>query len=161
VKQVKTNAMRLLDEAGIEYTAHSYTHKHNDPVDGISVAEKMGQPLEQVYKTLVTQTHDNEYVVFMLPVAEELDLKKCARAAGTKSLEMIHVKDIHKITGYIRGGCSPLGMKKDYRTFIDENVILQDRIYFSGGKIGVQIEMDPEDLIRFRHIETADLIKEK
>lgn len=159
MKPVKTNAMRQLDEAHIEYIGRSYEHKKDDPVDGVSVATKLNLPLEVVFKTLVTVTNKKEYVVFMLPVAEELDLKKCAKAAGAKSLEMIHVKEINKITGYIRGGCSPLGMKRQFRTFIDESVILLERIYFSGGKIGVQIEMNPEDLIDFLSIEIADITK--
>ena len=116
----KTNAMRFLDQHKVEYEAHSYDHKEGDPVDGVHVAHILNQPVEKVYKTLVTQANTKEFLVYMLPVEKELDLKKCAKVAGVKSCEMIHVKDINKITGYIRGGCSPLGMKKQFRTFMYE-----------------------------------------
>ena len=109
----KTNAMRFLDQHKVEYKAHTYEYKDGDPVDGVHVASILNQPVERVYKTLVTQANTKEYLVYMLPVEKELDLKKCAKIAEVKSCEMIHVKDINKITGYIRGGCSPLGMKKE------------------------------------------------
>lgn len=160
MKIQKTNAMRFLDKNKIEYHAHMYEHKEGDPVDGVHVAMILNQPIDHVYKTLVCQANTKEYLVFMIPVHLELDLKKCARSAQVKSCEMIHVKDINKITGYIRGGCSPLGMKKQFRTFIDKKVNSIDYIYFSAGKIGEQIEMKPKDLIKIMNIEVDDLVKE-
>lgn len=156
----KTNAMRLLDKHKIEYQVGGYEHHANDAVDGVSVASRLGQDFNSVFKTLVTQANTKEYFVFMLPVDKELDLKKCAKAAHVKHVEMIHVKDINKLTGYIRGGCSPLGMKKQFKTFIHESARDLETIYFSGGKIGVQIEMNPADLKKVIPIEYADLIKE-
>ena len=107
----------------------------------------------------MTQANTKEYIVFMLPVAKELDLKKCAKAAGVKSVDMIHVKDLLSITGYIRGGCSPLGMKKTYRTFIDESCLQQEHIFFSGGKIGLQIEMKTIDFLNHYPVNHAELTK--
>lgn len=159
MKTQKTNVARILDARNIDYIFHSYEHNEKDPVDGVTVAGKLGLPVEQVFKTLVTIANTKEYLVFMLPVDKELSLKKAATAAGVKNLEMIHVKDINKVTGYIRGGCSPIGMKKEYRTFIDESCILQETIYFSGGKIGTQIEMNPEVLMEEFHVEPYDLVK--
>ena len=157
-KVQKTNAMRYLDRCKVNYDVHTYEHKDTDPVDGIHVCQMLGQDPVNVFKTLVTQANTKEFIVFMLPVADELDLKKCAKVAGVKHVEMIHVKDINKITGYIRGGCSPLGMKKQFRTFIDKSAFEQAHIFFSGGKIGTQIEMDPHDLIKVIPMEAADLI---
>ena len=156
----KTNAMRFLDQHKVVYEAHTYEHKDGDPVDGVHVANILNQPVEKVYKTLVTISNTKEYLVYMIPVEKELDLKKCAKVAGVKSCEMIHVKDINKITGYIRGGCSPLGMKKQFRTFIYEDALNQDKIYFSAGKIGKQIEMDPKDLVDLISVQAVDIIKE-
>ncbi len=152
--------MRILDDAKISYIPHSYEHKKDDAIDGVSVAKQLGLDPDAVFKTLVTQANTKEYIVYMIPVACELDLKKCAKVAHVKNVEMIHVKDINKITGYIRGGCSPLAMKKQYRTFIDESVILQEQIWFSAGKIGHQIQMDPEDLIELLDIGVANIVKE-
>ena len=140
----KTNAMRILETLKVPYTMHTY-----DPggeIDGISVAEKLGQNKEQVFKTLVTKGRSGEHYVFVIPVAEELDLKAAAHSVSEKSVEMIHVKDIQKVTGYIRGGCSPLGMKKQFRTVIDESAKAQPTMIVSGGKIGFQMELTPEDL---------------
>lgn len=156
----KTNAMRFLDQHKVEYEAHTYEHKDGDPVDGVHVANMLHQPVEAVYKTLVTQANTKEYLVYMLPVEKELDLKKCAKISEVKSCEMIHVKDINKITGYIRGGCSPLGMKKLFRTFIEKDCLNQDKIYFSAGKIGMQIEMDPKTLMDLIHVQAGDITKE-
>lgn len=144
----KTNAMRILDQAGISYLAHTYESK-DGVIDGVSVARKLGQPPEQVFKTLVTMGNSREYFVFVIPVAAELDLKAAARAAGEKSVEMIPVKEINRVTGYIRGGCSPIGMKKTFATVVDDSCLLVPKIIFSGGKIGFQIEMDPGELLRF------------
>lgn len=142
---LKTNAMRILDKAGIVYKTYSYDSS-DDLIDGISVAGKIGKPVECVYKTLVTRGISKEYYIFVIPVAGELDLKAAARVVNEKAVEMIKVSEINKVTGYIRGGCSPLGMKKDYETVIDESCILLDTIIVSAGKIGHQIELSPEDL---------------
>ena len=154
----KTNAMRLLDAAGVDYQAHSYDDK-DGKIDGISVANKMGYPVEQVFKTLVTIGASGEFLVFVIPVAKELDLKKAAKVAGEKHIEMCPSKDLLKHTGYIHGGCSPIGMKKLFRTYVDESAILQEQIFFSAGKIGEQIETAPDNLIELIHAEYADLTK--
>lgn len=154
--QAKTNAMRMLDTAKIAYTAHTYEHG-DGAIDGLSVAAKLGQDPARVFKTLVTQGASREYYVFVIPVAAELDLKKAARSVGEKSVAMIHVADINKVTGYIRGGCSPLGMKKAYRTVFDQTALDGATIMVSGGRIGTQIELEPEDLLRAAHAETAPL----
>ncbi len=146
----KTNAMRLLDKAGIAYKTYGYDHVDGQ-IDGISVAEKIGQPVEKVYKTLVTQGASREYFVFVIPVAEELDLKAAAKAVHEKSVEMIKVADINKITGYIRGGCSPIGMKKEYKTVLDSSSEVLDTIIVSAGKLGHQIELSPRDLANLIH----------
>lgn len=159
MKTTKTNAMRLLDQAKIDYQVHEYPHG-KDAVDGVEVACLMKEDPACVFKTLITQANTKEYLVFMVPVAKELDLKKAAKAAGVKNTEMIHVKDITKVSGYVRGGCSPLAMKKQYRTFIDESALLQDHIYFSGGKIGLQIETDPNQLIELLQIQATAVVKE-
>ncbi|HEX3014919.1 MAG TPA: Cys-tRNA(Pro) deacylase [Desulfobacteria bacterium] len=150
----KTNAMRLLDKAEIAYTTHSYDHS-DGLIDGLSVAKKLGQPVEQVYKTLVTQGTSKEYYTFVIPVADELDLKAAARAVNEKAVEMIKVKDINKVTGYIRGGCSPIGMKKQFTTVLDSACISLPTIIVSAGKIGHQIELSPSDLIELVHCKTA------
>lgn len=152
----KTNAMRLLDSKKAEYAMLSY-EVSDGKVDGVSVAEKIGKPKEMVFKTLVTQGASKNIYVFVIPVEAELDLKKAAKAAGEKKVEMIPVKDIQKLTGYIRGGCSPIGMKKLYRTFIDSTAEQHDRMIVSGGKIGVQIELSPEILKNSIDAEIADL----
>lgn len=145
MKEIKTNAMRILDKAKISYTAHHYTPE-DGKIDGISVADKMGCPREIVYKTLVTVAPSKEYYVFVIPVEKELNLKAAAKAVGEKSVEMIHVADINKVTGYIRGGCSPVGMKKEYKTVIDESVKSLDKFYVSAGRIGSQLEIAPSEL---------------
>ncbi|WP_018661314.1 Cys-tRNA(Pro) deacylase [Heyndrickxia acidiproducens] len=155
-KVAKTNAMRLLDTHNIPYGMLSYDHE-DGKIDGLSVATKIGQPLEKVYKTLVTQGNSRNLYVFVIPVAAELDLKKAAKAAGEKKIEMIHVKDIRKYTGYIRGGCSPIGMKKSYPTFIDESAGQLDEIIVSAGKIGTQIILTPQNLLAAADAQFADL----
>ena len=139
----KTNAMRILDKAKIPYTVHTY--EAGEAVGGVTVAGKIGRPPEQVFKTLVTKGRDG-YFVFVLPAAAELDLKKAARAAGQKAVEMIPVKDLLKITGYIRGGCSPVGMKKAFPTVIASEAEALDTIIVSAGRIGWQMELAPESL---------------
>lgn len=143
--QVKTNAMRILDTNNINYNVLTYDKK-DGKIDGISVAQKIGKDPKVVYKTLVAHGNNGDIYVFIIPVESELDLKKAAKITGDKKVEMIHVKDINKYTGYIRGGCSPIGMKKNYPTYIDEDAALLDNIIVSGGKIGVQVELSVRDL---------------
>ena len=157
-KVQKTNAMRLLDAAGIDYSMAGYDYDESD-LSGAHAAHELGVSEDVVFKTLVTRGDGNAIFVFVIPVAESLDLKKAARASGNKSIEMIHVKEILDITGYIRGGCSPIGMKKAYPTFIDETAILSEKIYFSAGKRGVQIVLEPEVLAEVSNAEFADLTK--
>ena len=158
MKITKTNAMRALDSAKLTYQVHEYPHG-KEAVDGIHVAQAMGEDPCCVFKTLITQANTREYLVFMIPVGKELDLKLAAKHAGVKHTEMIPVKDITKVSGYVRGGCSPLAMKKSYRTFIDSSALTQSHIYFSGGKIGLQIEMDPKQLIDLLSITPCPLTK--
>lgn len=143
---LKTNAMRILDKNNIKYNVYSYENK-DGKIDGISVAHKLNQDINKVFKTLVTKGHSNEVYVFVIPVDKELNLKASAKLVGEKSIEMISVNEINKVTGYIRGGCSPIGMKKVYKTVIDESCKNIDTIIVSGGKIGCQIELSPKDLI--------------
>ena len=144
-KEDKTNVMRVLDKAGLAYRHYTYDASDGH-IDGEAVAKKLGQDPDQVFKSLVTQWASGGYFVFVIPVREELDLKAAARAVGEKSVSMLHVADLLKVTGYIRGGCSPIGMKKQYPTVIDETCQLFDTIIFSGGRIGTQVEMNPEEL---------------
>lgn len=134
----KTNAIRLLDRMKLDYILHDYSD--TDAISGTEIAAALGEDPDRVFKTLVTVGKTGEHFVFMIPVALELDLKKAAKAAGQKSIAMIKAKELLPLTGYIHGGCSPIGMKKQFQTFIDETAILYDRICFSGGKIGLQIE---------------------
>ena len=157
MKIQKTNAMRILDSNRLSYEVLSYAHG-TEPIAGLAVAKQLQEDPEQVFKTLVTVANTKEYIVFVIPVAYELHLKKCAKAAGVKSVEMIHVKDINKLTGYVRGGCSPIGKKKQFRTFVHESCTRLPAMMFSGGKIGVQIKMQPDDLLKLIHAETADII---
>jgi len=158
-KEAKTNAMRMVENAGISYIEHTYDTS-DGLLDGMTVAEKTHQDPEKVFKTLVTQGDDRNYYVFVIPVVSRLDLKACARAAGVKSVEMIPQKDLLKITGYIHGGCSPVGMKKQFPTYYDETIILFDTILVSGGRIGLQMEINPEDLMVITGGKTASLTKE-
>ena len=146
----KTNAMRMLDKDKIPYEAMEYEYDEND-LDGHHVAEFFKIPYEEVFKTITAVTDQGEYVVFCLSVDDELDLKKAARLADVKRVELIHVKDLLKITGYIRGGCSPIGMKKEYRTFIDEMIELVETVHVSGGQRGLQLKLKPADLISYTH----------
>ncbi|MBQ7433635.1 MAG: Cys-tRNA(Pro) deacylase [Lachnospiraceae bacterium] len=154
----KTNAMRLLDRDGISYRTKEYEVDESD-LSGEHVAAQLGLPVEQVFKTLVTRGEKNGIMVFCIPVAEELDFKKLATLTKDKKVEMIHVKELLGLTGYIRGGCSPIGMKKKYPTWIDETAILFDEIYVSGGVRGCQIVINPEDLAGCVEAEFADLTK--
>lgn len=155
----KTNAMRMLDQSDIPYETGEYEYDESD-LSGDHVADYLGISKEEIFKTLVTRGNDNELYVFVVPVSGELDLKKAAAAAGVKKVEMIHVKEIFNLTGYLRGGCSPIGMKKQYPTFIDETAILFDKIYISGGKRGLQIIIDPQVLADFTGAKLVDIGKE-
>ena len=154
----KTNAMRKLDAMKISYREHTYTD--TNAISGVEVAAVLGQEPDKVFKTLVTQGKSKNYYVFMVPVAEELDLKKAAKAVGEKSIEMIKSKDLLPLTGYVHGGCSPIGMKKFFPTTIHETAPLYDTIFFSGGRIGFQIELPFTDLEKVIRVECADIIKE-
>ena len=155
-KEAKTNAMRMLDKKKIPYEA--LTYEVDEFIDGMHCAEITGAPVEASYKTLVMQGKSRQYYVFVLPIACEVDLKKAARAVGEKSVEMIHVKDITKITGYVRGGCSPLGMKKQFPTVIEESAKDLEYMYVSGGKIGMQLKLKPEDLKKASRAEFGNVI---
>ncbi len=145
-KPEKTNVMRLLAQAGIPYTPHYYPHG-DEAVDGATVAAILLEPPEKVFKTLVTRGAKKEsYYVFVVPVEKELSLKAAAKAAGEKSIEMLHVNELLPLTGYIRGGCSPVGMKKLFPTLIDSSALAQPTIMVSGGKIGTQVELEPQAL---------------
>jgi len=158
VKDNTTNAMRILTKAGIEFDTASYEVDESD-LSGVHAAQELGVEAERVFKTLVAKGEKTGINVFVIPVAEELDLKKAASSCGDKKLEMVHVKDLISLTGYIRGGCSPVGMKKKYPTFIDETALLCDRIYVSAGQRGLQLIIAPEDLIDFTEALACDLTR--
>ncbi len=155
--ELKTNVMRVLDQKKIAYTSHSYPHGE-DAVDGMTVAKLTGLEPERVFKTLVTRGASKKNYVFVIPVAEELDLKKAAKAAGEKSIAMVHVSEINALTGYVRGGCSPIGMKKQFETFYHESCERLSTMAVSAGKIGAQVELAPAELIKITRGRTADLI---
>lgn len=157
MSESKTNAMRILEQHKVEYIPHSYPHG-KEPPDGETVAKLLDQDPDTVFKTLVTKGGD-EYFVFVLPVLKELNLKKAAKAVNRKSVEMIPVKDINKVTGYVRGGCSPVGMKKLYTTVFADECREQEKIIVSGGKIGLQIEVGTDNLVKIvnGHIENITL----
>lgn len=157
-KITKTNAMRSLDAAKISYDVSSYEYDESD-LSGVHAAKMLNIEPEIMFKTLVTVTDKLEHRVFLIPVKEELDLKKCAVVSGDKRVELIHVKELLPLTGYIRGGCSPIGMKKKFKTYIDETAVLFDKIYVSAGMRGVQIIINPEDLKNFVDATYADLVK--
>lgn len=153
----KTNVMRLLDQNKIEY--RHYAIELKEAVSGVEMARMVGAETERVFKTLVTVGKTGEHYVFMIPVAEELDLKKAANACGEKSIVMIPQKELLPLTGYIHGGCSPIGMKKQFETFLDETAILYEQIMFSAGKVGYQVEIEPDDLSKVIPVSYADLTK--
>ena len=153
----KTNAIRILESRNIQFTTESY-EVSEDELDAVSVARKIGMDPDMVFKTLVARNESNQLFVFVIPGSCELDLKKAARASGSKKIEMIKVKELFDLTGYIRGGCSPIGMKKPFPTFIDETSLLFDLISISAGVRGTQILVSPTDLITAIPAETADLI---
>lgn len=153
-----TNAMRLLKQAGIDFDTSSYEVDESD-LSGVHLAQQLGVDVDCVFKTLVTRSDKKNIYVFCIPAAQELDLKKCAAAVGEKKIEMIHVKELLGLTGYIRGGCSPIGMKKKFPTILDETAVLFDRIYVSGGQRGVQIIIDPNVLAQFVGAQLCDVTK--
>lgn len=155
-KETKTNAVRILERNKISYEL--ITYECDEFIDGLHTAEKTGAPVEQSYKTLVMQGKSRQYYVFVIPIAREVDLKAAARAVSEKSVEMIHVKDLTTITGYVRGGCSPLGMKKQFPTVIDETAQIYDDIYISGGRIGTTIRLNPKDLAKVVNAKFADIL---
>ena len=157
-KEVKTNAMRILDRNKIKYEINLYECK--EFIDAVDVADRLGQPYESSFKTLVTVGKSGEHYVFVLPIARELDLKKAASVVGEKSLSMIAVKEITALTGYVRGGCTALGMKKAFRTVIDSSAKQFDNIIISGGRIGAQIILAPDDLAKAANAEFADILAE-
>ena len=156
---IKTNAIRLLDGQKIGYDLFEYEAPEGF-LDGVSVADATGKNPDAVFKTLVTVGASKEHYVFCIPVAAELDLKKAAKAAGEKKVEMILARDITSVTGYIKGGCSPIGMKKKFKTFIHESCDNHEKICVSGGKVGLQLEIKVEDLVKVVSARKADLIKE-
>ncbi len=145
-KEQKTNAMRFLEKCKINYTVQTY--ECDEFIDGIHTAQKLNQPLAETFKTLVAQGKSGNYYCFQIPVDAELDLKKSAKSVGEKSVELIAVKDITKITGYVRGGCTPIGMKKQFMTVVHNSAENLELYYISGGKIGVQIRLSPAELVR-------------
>ncbi len=155
-KPEKTNVMRLLEQNGVPY--ESYCYIDYPSTKGTEIAEYLKQDPAQVFKTLVTRGKSGSYYVFVIPVGEELELRKAASAAKEKSIEMIPQKELLPLTGYIHGGCSPIGMKKQFATFIEESAMLYDTIIFSAGKIGYQVEVKPEDLLKIVPFEYADLV---
>ena len=158
-KDKKTNAMRMLERAKITYQTHHYECGDGN-IDGVSVAQKLGQAVETVFKTLVTKGAGGDYYVFVIPVHKELDRKAAAKSVGEKTIELIRVDEINKVTGYIRGGCSPVGMKKQYRTVMDVSCQGLSQMVVSGGKIGIQVELTPADLIAVTHATTAAITAE-
>lgn len=155
-KENKTNAMRILDKNRISYRTKTY--ECDEFIDGVHVADLNGDPYDQSFKTLVTVGKSGQHYVFVIPIDKEIDFKKAAKIVGEKSIEMIHVKDINAITGYIRGGCTPLGMKKLFPTVIQEGAKEFDEIIISGGKIGMQILLNPLDLANVTHAQFGDII---
>ena len=158
-KENKTNVMRILDKEKVPYKFYFYDHE-DGAIDGVAVPRKLNQNVQQVFKTLVTKGASGAFYVFVVPVAKELHLKSAAKSVGEKSVEMIHVNEINRATGYIRGGCSPIGMKKLYRTVVDKSCEALPTIIVSGGKIGAQVEVSPQDLLRLVQGTVAEIAVE-
>ena len=156
-KELKTNAMRILEQNGISYKEHVLDLK--EAVDGVTCANLLGVNLESTFKTLVTVGKSGNYYVFVIPVAETLSMKKAALAVGEKNVEMIPMKDLLKVAGYVHGGCSPIGMKKVFTTVIDETAILFDNIIFSGGKIGYFVEVNPMEIEKVIPVRFVDIVE--
>lgn len=154
----KTNAMRILESENIDFEIIEYSTK--DGIGGVDVAEKLGEDKDRVFKTLVTESKEGENFVFVVPVSSELDLKKAAKASESKKVEMIPQKKLLPLTGYVHGGCSPVGMKKEFKTFIDSSAENLDFFYVSGGKVGMQIKLNPKELVNLIDGEFADIKKE-
>ena len=157
-KEVKTNAMRILDRQKIPYQLNTY--ECGEFIDGVTIADQLGQSYDMSFKTLVMIGKSRQYYVFALPVDKEVDMKKAAKAVGEKSIEMVHVKDINAVTGYIRGGCTPIGMKKQYKTVYHSTIKDFDKIIVSGGKLGTQIILAPDDLIKVTRADVCDIVKD-
>ena len=155
-KEIKTNAMRILDRNQIKYSYQTYVCE--EFTDGIQVADMLGLEHRLVYKTLVTTGKTGEHYVFVIPIEAEIDFKKAARAVGEKSLEMLHLKDLTKVTGYVRGGCTAIGMKKQFPTVIEESAKELEYMYVSGGKIGMQLKLKPDDLKKAAKAEYGNVI---
>lgn len=149
--------MRILDSNNIKYSQYEY--EANQSLTGEEIASILHEDVNSVFKTLITKGKSNDYYAFMIPVNKELDLKKAAKTVCEKSVEMIPFKDLLKITGYVHGGCSPLGMKKDYQVSIDESVLTLEELYFSGGKVGVQVKVKVDDFLNLAHPKITDLVK--
>lgn len=156
-KELKTNAMRILDGKKIPYQYETY--ECDEFTDGVTVADKLGYPHRLVYKTLVTVGKSGGYYVFVIPIEAEIDFKKAARAVGEKSLEMLPLKDLTKVTGYVRGGCTSVGMKKHFPTIIQETAENLEFLYVSGGKIGMQLKLAPQDLLKAADARYADVVR--
>lgn len=157
MKEEKTNAVRLIAQKKLDFSLHSYAS--TGAISGVEVAEALGQVWDTVFKTLVTVGRSGAHYVYMVPVAEELDLKKAATAVGEKSIEMIKSKELLPLTGYVHGGCSPIGMKKSFPTIADASMQGCEKIFFSGGKIGLQIETTPTELLKIVPLKFADIVK--
>ena len=155
-KEVKTNAVRILDRNKIEYELNKY--ECDDFKDGMSIADMLEQSYDMSFKTLVTVGKSGKYYVFAIPVDKEINMKKAAKEVGEKNIEMVHVKDINAVTGYIRGGCTPIGMKKNYPTVINESAKEHEKIIVSGGRLGLQIILKPDDLMKVTNGRYADII---
>ena len=155
-KEVKTNAVRILDRNKIEYELNKY--ECDDFKDGVSIADMLEQSYDMSFKTLVTVGKSGKYYVFAIPVDKEINMKKAAKEVGEKNIEMVHVKDINAVTGYIRGGCTPIGMKKNYPTVINESAKEHEKIIVSGGRLGLQIVLKPDDLVKVTNGRYADII---
>lgn len=153
----KTNAMRLLDAAGVSYEEFEYDTSKG--ISGTDVAKTLNEDVNMVFKTLVTESNKGEHYVFIVPVAKELDLKKAAKAAGAKKIDMLKQKDLLPLTGYVHGGCSPIGMKTKLATFIDQSAMEHEKIYVSGGKVGLQIKISPSDLLKVTDAAPIDIVK--
>ena len=157
-KEEKTNVMRILEQKGIPFTPHTYPHEEGVAVDGASVARSLGQDPECVFKTLAARGASKAIYVFDIPVEDTLDLKKAAKAVGEKSIAMLHQKELLPLTGYVHGGCSPVGMKKLFPTVFHESCLEQDTICVSAGRVGFQVEVSPRDLMALVRAKTADVI---
>lgn len=153
----KTNAMRLIEASGVKYEEFEYDASLG--ISGTDVARTLNEDVNMVFKTLVTETNKGEHFVFIVPVAMELDLKKAAKAAGAKKVDMLKQRDLLPLTGYVHGGCSPIGMKTKLKTFIDASAMNNEYIYVSGGKVGLQIKLSPEDLVKLTDATAIDIVK--